>query len=370
MQVNLVGELGELFGERWDLEVFSAAEALRAIAVQSSGFMEYLNASEELGVKFSIVTGKELRALATETELLELAEEVIYIAPIIEGEGGSPLIKGLLGVAMVGAAFLIPGGVTLFGAQLSSAIGLIGGSLIAQGISSLLSPPNKKSSDPANKESNVIDRAAQVVQQGARVPIGYGQLKVTDLIPISSGLIDERLISVQDDFAIYTRVTQVELPYQATALQEYTYYPSPKNFRQLNADFLQNNDIYSGIVVSKTPYNELRIKITFSTSPQGLNIKTAYALQKIRIHPAAEGFQGINLMRIFDSSYVELFGTLLNPATWNEFNLSALPIFNYPQDTFIFQFINQDGNIPYICVGELELYGSVGLQDELVNIKG
>jgi predicted phage tail protein len=360
MKVILQAELGELFGETWDLDVSSPAEAIRAIGFQKPGFFDYLNTSGELGNRYSVVTGENLRELATADELLELAEDQIIFSPIIEGESGSPILRGLLGVALVGVALFIPG--------VGAGVGLMGASLIAGGIAEVLSPQQKKSSDPANRENNIIDRAAQVIQQGARVPIGYGYLQLNDLIPISSGVTDETLIQVQDDYAIYRRVTEIELPYNATAVHQYTYFNSSKNFRQLNTDFLKNNDPYSGMVVNRSPFGEMGVKINFSTSPQGLNIRMAYAIQRLRIFSWAEGFAGATNFNVYDGGYNHLFAGNLNNG-WTEFYLGGLGQFNEPRDTYYFHFYQQNTNIDHICVGELQLFGTIGLSENVGDIR-
>lgn len=376
MKVKLLGELGRLFGRHYELDITTPSEAIRAIGFQKEGFIEYLNTSHEKGVMYKVITKGHLEGL-TEEQLQLPAEEYVIIAPTVAGSSGG-LLKGLLGVTLVAAALIIPGGVSLLGLSISSStMGLLGASLILGGISSLLSPTPKKPKETKedDRSSYIIDRAGTVVNQGAAVPVTYGEVLFTDPIPVSSGIVEETLSTGIDDHVQYRRLTQVQLPYKATAIDNYTYRFSNINYRPLNTDFVSNRDPYTGCVVDKMPYNRLAIKIEFSTTPAGLNIQAAYALQRVRIYTGVQGFYSNHRFEIWGSDISKgfvngLHGGQLIANAWNELDLSPFPQFNIAYPVYTFIFFNDDPNVDHISLGELELYGPIGISESLANLKG
>ena len=376
MKIKLLGELGRLFGRHYELDITTPSEAIRAIGVQKSGFIEYLNTSHEKGVMYKVITKGNLYGL-TEEQLQLPAEEFVIIAPTVAGSSGG-LVRGLLGVTLVAAALIVPGGVSLLGMSISSsAMGLLGASLILGGISSLLSPTPKKPKDKKEEErsSYLIDRAGTVINQGAAVPLSYGEILLTDPIPVSSGIVEETLSASIDDNVQYRRLTQAQLPYKATAIDNYTYKYSPTNYRPLNTDFISNRDPYTGCVVDKTPNNRLAIKIEFSTTPAGLNIQAAYALQRMRIYTGVSGFYSSHRFELWGSDISKgfvngLHGGQLIANAWNELDLSPFPQFNIEYPVYTLIIFNDDPNVDHISLGELELYGPIGLSENLANLKG
>jgi predicted phage tail protein len=364
MKVKLLGELGEKFINEWDLEVSTPSEALRAIAVQCPGFIEYLNDSSERGVLFQVFKGNSTDPIPEDELSNWVGEDIIIITSAIYGGSGNPIINGILGVGLITTAFLIPGGI------FSSAFGLIGLSFVRSGISGLLSPSPKKSADPKDDRSLIIDRAAQVTNQGGRVNIPYGEILLTNLIPISSGIVEEQRVDTLDNHALYKRATMLQLPYKAEARYTYSYKFSNKTYRALNTDFLTNRDPYTGMVVDKDPFGKLELNITFSESPTGLNIQSAYALQKIRVFSPVEGYAGANFIEVYSLDDGQgLYNAYLNTNGWTELDLDPLGQFDIARYGYRIVFHQTNTAIPYIAVGELELYGAVGVDENLGNLK-
>lgn len=186
VKVKLLGVLGKKFGREFELDIRTPAEAIRAIASQINGFAGFLESSESQGLAYRVVTlcpeGLDEQGL-----LLPIEGQRLAIAPVVIGSGAFGRI--LLGVALIGAAFLIPGG---FLGLSATTIGLVGASLVLGGISELLTAKPKTPKDKKNSESFLFDRAQEVGNQGSPVPVLYGTRYITDLAVISSGLsVDE-----------------------------------------------------------------------------------------------------------------------------------------------------------------------------------
>lgn len=191
--VKLTGILGRRFGREWQLNINSPSEALRAIGCQVEGFAKFLYESADNGIVYRVVDG-DPAGLAEEELQFGLKTKTLVIAPIVQGAGGFGRI--LLGAALIGAAFLVPGG---FLGLSSTTIGLIGGSLVLSGISQLLSPTPKTPKEGEKRESYLFDRAAGTGSQGTPVPILFGQRLVSEMLVLSSGIDVIRQESDDDD---------------------------------------------------------------------------------------------------------------------------------------------------------------------------
>ena len=152
-KVVLRGELGKQFGRVHHFDLNTPAEAIRALCANFEGFQQALVTAAERGVGYIVQVGK----LAIE-ELDEIhnptgQSEEISITPVLAGAGGG-VSKILIGVALIAAAFLLPGAglfgtTSFFGAAATTggfltAVGTvtsaIGASLILAGTAQLLSP--------------------------------------------------------------------------------------------------------------------------------------------------------------------------------------------------------------------------------------
>jgi predicted phage tail protein len=169
IKISLLGQLGQLFGKTWNLDVQTPAEAIRAIAVQTPGFADYLNTNQEYEV---IVDDGDDFVLESQIN------RTISFCPYIAGSGAVGRI--ILGVALIGASLLIPGGIL---GVASTTIGLFGASMILGGITQLLSP--QEQNDSEGKESFLYDASGvSRAVQGAPVPLLYGE-RIFAPVPIS-----------------------------------------------------------------------------------------------------------------------------------------------------------------------------------------
>jgi predicted phage tail protein len=187
--VKLLGELGRKFGREWRLNIHTPAEAIKAIAVNCPGFIEYLYASEERGLYWRVVID-EPQGIDQSQFGFPITQKLV-IAPIITGSGGFGRI--LLGGALIAASVFMPASVSIIGIGITSTtVGLLGAALLFQGISSLLAPQNKTPKNNKN-ESYLFDRSAGSGRQGSPVPIGYGERLITDPVIISQGITTEEI---------------------------------------------------------------------------------------------------------------------------------------------------------------------------------
>jgi len=193
--VYLEGKLGKLFGRKWELDVDTVREALRAIDVNTKGeFMKYMSTEgAKRYYKIGLQSKKNIIDVRNESSG-PIGSSDIYIMPTIKGSGDSPWLQIVVGIVLIivtwGAA--TPG---VFGANalISAGTATIGyglaASLILGGVMQLLTPVPKfdTSSSGAVDDggSNLFQGNANAVAQGGSVGIIYGRTLVSPM-PISA----------------------------------------------------------------------------------------------------------------------------------------------------------------------------------------
>ena len=208
--VKVYGALRKRLGQcRFEFDVATPAQAIKALCVNFPGLEKWLIDSEKDGVGYRVAVSKEK---ATEENIAPLLmpfsdKEVFSITPVVAGAGrGTGQI--LLGAALITAAvFLAPaaaagGGflglgqasaatASAFAASASIAAGNIGISLVLGGIATALSPqPDtglERGREAAKLESFVFNNVVNTSKQGLPVPIAYGRVFVGSAV-LSSGL--------------------------------------------------------------------------------------------------------------------------------------------------------------------------------------
>jgi predicted phage tail protein len=205
--VKVYGALRERLGQcRFELNVATPAQAIKALCVNFPGLDKWLIDSEQDGVAYRVRVGKE-QATPSDVSVLGLPwseREVFSITPVVAGAGrgfGSFLLGGLL----IGASFLFPGaglfGASTFGAfggpiaaagtltTVGTALSAVGAGLVLGGISQMISPtpPSGLELKEANRIQNFsFSGITNTSQQGLAVPIAYGRVVVGSAV-ISSG---------------------------------------------------------------------------------------------------------------------------------------------------------------------------------------
>jgi predicted phage tail protein len=194
VKVKLLGELGRRFGRSYQFMALSPKEVLSALSNQLDGFREYLRGAHENGVFFKLVTA--------DPDGIDYNEcmmpcDTLVIAPVITGAGGSGMSIGkiLLGVVLIGLAFIPGVGIATAGAaagtmtSIGTALFGVGGALLFGGIAELLTPTPKEPDEA--EESFLFDRAADLTSQGLPIPLLYGEYLAVSPLIISSAISTE-----------------------------------------------------------------------------------------------------------------------------------------------------------------------------------
>ena len=187
--VKVYGALRKRLGRcRFEFDVATPAQAIKALCVNFPGLEKWLIDSEKDGVGYRVAVSREK---VTEQDMSPLfmpfsEREVFSITPVVAGAGGGGFGQFLLGAALIGASF-IPG----VGAFAVSALQAVGTSLALSGIANIISPqPNpslERSKEAAKLESFVFNNVVNTAKQGLPVPIAYGRVFVGSAV-LSSGL--------------------------------------------------------------------------------------------------------------------------------------------------------------------------------------
>ena len=191
--VKVYGALRKKLGQcRFEFDVATPAQAIKALCVNFPGLDKWLIDSEKDGVGYRVAVSKEK---ITQQDMSSLfmpfsEKEVFSITPVIAGAGRG-VGSILLGVGLIAASIFIPGSAVILGTtfgKISLGIGLFGGSLVLQGIAQAISPqPGVPEFDESPQlESFSFSNVVNTSRQGLPVPIAYGRVFVGSAI-ISSG---------------------------------------------------------------------------------------------------------------------------------------------------------------------------------------
>ena len=218
--VKVYGKLRQWLGGqcRFELDVDTPAQALKALCVNFPGLDRWLINSEQDGLGYRVTVGRE-RITNDHADRLVLPwsdREVFSICPVIAGAGrgvgailaGIALVALAIVLAPAGAGFLAAGsglkaaagGVVATGfisASVSSVIGSIGLSLVIGGVAQLISPTQDLGSLTQGKEavrleSFTFSGIVNTSKQGLPVPIAYGRVFVGSAV-VSAGLDTDQL---------------------------------------------------------------------------------------------------------------------------------------------------------------------------------
>ena len=202
--VKVYGALRKRLGQcRFEFDVATPAQAIKALCVNFPGLEKWLIDSEKDGVGYRVAISKEK---VTEGNVDPLFmpfsdREVFSITPVVAGAGrgvgsilaGAALIAVAIAVPGAGLAgtslFASVGGAATFGAGLAAAAGTLGIGLALTGIAQAISPQPEPPSieESARLESFTISNVVNTSRQGLPVPIAYGRVFVGSAV-LSSGL--------------------------------------------------------------------------------------------------------------------------------------------------------------------------------------
>lgn len=197
-KVYLHGIMAERYGAVFDLEVRTAAEALRALHANFPSIIaDFKEGSWHVVRGEDIDTGMSLGEEDLDT--FSLGKGDLHFVPVVAGSKRSGLLKIILGVALVGVGFFMGGfAAPIFGATTGALSGvtyghmmMFGAALILGGASQLLTPEKKDKS--GDKESSfMMSGPGNTYDQGNPVPLIYGEL-ITGSVLISAGVDVEKI---------------------------------------------------------------------------------------------------------------------------------------------------------------------------------
>ena len=202
--VKVYGALKERLGGQgtFELDVFSAAEAIKALCANFAGLDKWFLDSGDDGIGFQVLIGKtEVYEDNCENLLYPWSEkEVFHITPVVMGaiKLGRAFKRFLGGAIIVGLAFYT-GGLSLSFTGTSLVTGwaaakwyikaavLLGTSLMLSGISEMLTPVPQAPPEARKLQSFSFSGIQQTSSQGGAVPIVYGKCFVGSSV-LSVGL--------------------------------------------------------------------------------------------------------------------------------------------------------------------------------------
>lgn len=186
MEVVLKGILGREFGGHHEFYGCQApVDVLRALEANFPGFKTRLRALDRWG--YRLTTPDNSEGLELWQLQGSIAANQLVIRPVIAGAGGNAG-RVLLGAALITAAFTIPFAAAGGGTKL----GLLGASLLVQGIGGWLTP--QPSIDEDGEASSSLSGSGALARRNDAVPHLIGYHRVTNLPVISSLLTSEDFV--------------------------------------------------------------------------------------------------------------------------------------------------------------------------------
>ena len=198
-KIKLYGELAKFLGQKtFEAEVHSAAQAIKFLIVN------FPQLEKHMADRYYKVTVGNWELEEKELHYPNGIEDV-KIIPVVGGEGGRGLGKVLLGAAIIGGVFLTGGasftfaqgltfqtgtiaGVGSYGAVAAKAAVYVGGFLVLNGISQMLTPVPpvlEREQDP--RLSFNFSGIQNTSRAGVAVPVIYGEV-LTGSVVISAGI--------------------------------------------------------------------------------------------------------------------------------------------------------------------------------------
>jgi len=204
-KVKLGGVLGRKFGREFAFDVYSPAEAVKALCVTVPGFERYMYDAAGRGIHFACFNGK---VNISEPELHLPVKPEIRIMPVPVGAKNGGLTQIIIGAVIIVAAYYTGGASTAAsgtgagtaavpaaGSTISfSSIAMsIGVSMVLGGVTQLITGQQKGLStadSPDNGASYNFNGPVNTTAQGNPVPLLYGELYVGSAVA-SAGIYAE-----------------------------------------------------------------------------------------------------------------------------------------------------------------------------------
>ena len=249
--IYLHGELRNLFGECFTLNISSPKEVFSAINANKKTFANTVKKLAIKGVLYRIVIDDEVLTNPKELNVQKAPKEM-HIVPVVWGAGsnsggilmlaaGIALVALTAGTAAIGLGLATStvsaaGAATTTLTTLGSVVASVGAGLAIQGVMSLLFPqpkPDFNQEVAAGGKSYLFGNKPSNVSQGQAVPVGYGRLLVGS----------SQISAATNHYPLATDIKQLMTPVDKP-INDYTELvsedeaPSPYN---LNADGFSTN---------------------------------------------------------------------------------------------------------------------------------
>jgi len=210
IEVFLVGNLGKKFGKKWQFDADTPMDVFKALDANNDGFIKYLAEKERENIKYRIWVDKK-PVSSKELDIEINSKKKMLVMPVMAGSGltlaqemmaygGAGLITGW-GLSWLGNN-LFEG--TVWGNMLGfvgDVLFEVGAALLIQGvISSLMDEPEnptpQQEDSLKSSSSFIFSNPTNNVIQGARVPVGYGRLRIGSHV-VSSSVLNCRMVNYE-----------------------------------------------------------------------------------------------------------------------------------------------------------------------------
>ena len=181
--IILHGSLADQFGERFEMDVRSPAEAVRALSTQLKGFADVLKKGSWHLFRGEVKKGNDLKC--EELTMGVGKQREIHIMPSIQGAGNG-VFQTIIGVALV-----VVGVWTQNYALAASGAGLAFGG-ISQMLTGVAATAEYQESNADERSSFLFDGPVNTSTQGLPVPLIYGKV-LTGSAVVSAGMKAERI---------------------------------------------------------------------------------------------------------------------------------------------------------------------------------
>ncbi|HAJ7159979.1 TPA: tail assembly protein [Escherichia coli] len=174
VRICLHGDL-QRFGRRISLYVNTAAEAIRALSLQLSGFRRQMNE----GWYQIRIRGEDTAPEAVYARLHEPLNpgDVIHLVPRTEGAKSGGVFQTVLGAALVVASIWMPG----ISIAASNIMFAMGAAMALGGVAQMLAPkaktPDYRTTDNG-RQNTYFSSLDNMIAQGNPVPVPYGEMLV------------------------------------------------------------------------------------------------------------------------------------------------------------------------------------------------
>lgn len=188
-KIHLHGAIGAKYGEVFELDVETTAEAVRALGANFPELLKDLREGAWHIMRGDPDTGMDL----AEEQLVgfRLGKAELHFIPVVAGSKRGGLLKIILGVALIGAAFAFSGGALaapigggMLGGMTYGNMAMMGAALALAGVSQLLAPEEKEKKD---ESSFTMSGPGNAYEQGSPVPLVYGFV-ITGGVMVSGGI--------------------------------------------------------------------------------------------------------------------------------------------------------------------------------------